>query len=169
MYSYDDLKKAYLQKLHVLHPDKKRIISSSETMTPTDRKEFQELQDVWSQYDEMAKSMKKVAGGDGAAANFTMFGVGCSFSDNDAERALRKDITDQACRGWFSSGLLAENHHDQGRSSEEGATTTFKLTTTSLVDDSLFVESTDENDKKDDNASLRRKNLPRPTLIAGMK
>jgi hypothetical protein len=32
----------------------------------------------------MAKSMRKVASGDGAADNFTMFGVGCSFSDNDA-------------------------------------------------------------------------------------
>jgi hypothetical protein len=37
-----------------------------------------------------------------------MFGVGCSFSDNETERALREEITNQACRGWFSAGQLAE-------------------------------------------------------------
>ena len=41
--------------------------------------------------------------------NFTMFGVGCSFSDNDQEKDLRNEITDQACRGWFSAGAISSS------------------------------------------------------------
>ena len=166
IYSYDDLRKAYLQKLHLLHPDKQRSSSFKENYQ-THRKEFQRLQDVWSQYDEMAKSMMKVAGGDGESANFTMFGVGCSFSDNEAERALRNDITDQACRGWFSSGLLAE-HDNQPVQDGPDASAMFKRKATPLVDDSLFVDATNDVESDDREASPREPSRPR-TLIPGVK
>ena len=42
--------------------------------------------------------------------NFTMFGVGCSFSDSPTEQMHRTEIMDQASRGWFSSGQLSENN-----------------------------------------------------------
>ena len=172
IYSYDELRMAYLKQLHLLHPDKQR---SNEVVknVQADREEFQRLQDVWSEYDDMAKSMMKVAGGDGESANFTMFGVGCSFSDNEAERSLRNDITDQACRGWFSSGLLAENDH-QSTQQSASAGLTFERTKTPLVDDSLFVDATDDgesdcNTKNDTStASTRKPSRPR-TLIPGVK
>jgi curved DNA-binding protein CbpA len=85
-------------------------------------RQFTELQQAWDRYETLVKSLKKDMVGkdnddetdrrtDTTAydANFTLFGVGCSFSDSDAERNLRNEITDQACRGWFSSGALAEN------------------------------------------------------------
>jgi hypothetical protein len=81
-------------------------------------RQFTELQQAWDSYEKLVKSLKKDMVGkdsdddriDTTAydANFTLFGVGCSFSDSDAERNLRNKITDQACRGWFSSGALAE-------------------------------------------------------------
>lgn len=166
IYSYDDLRKAYLQKLHLLHPDKQRNKVSENDQA--DRQEFQQLHDIWSQYDEMAKSMMKVAGGDGESANFTMFGVGCSFSDSETERALRNDITDQACRGWFSSGLLAENA-SQGELDETNATNNPASFSISLVDDSLFVDATNSEDKDVNETSSPRKSSKPRTLIPGMK
>jgi hypothetical protein len=159
-YKYDDLKKAYLERLHVLHPDKQRNASSDNDHDNANRKnEFIQLQEIWSQYDAMAKSM--MVGGDGESANFTLFGVGCSFSDNEAEKALRSNITDQACRGWFPSGLLPEQdqsyHHEQ---SQLRSTVSPKITP--LIDDSLFIESAESHD-----SPIQR--TPRRTLIPGMK
>jgi len=184
IYSYNDLRKAYLERLQVIHPDKHRHASTASsnqmeapaTTTNEDpKKEFQKLQEVWAKYDEMAKSMMKVSGGDGEAANFTLFGVGCSFSDNDFERQLRSEITDQACRGWFSSGLLAENSQDNSGTTQGGA---FPKRT-SLVDDSLFVEEskvsgestakTGWNDLATTTRSTSTTTSSRKTLIPGFK
>ena len=44
----------------------------------------------------------------GVQENFTLFGVGCSFSDNNDEKYKRSKIMDQACKGWFASGELSE-------------------------------------------------------------
>ena len=84
----------------------------------------------------MAKAMTKTQS---TQSDFTKFGVGCSFSDSEEERALRSEITDQACRGWFSSGLLSAREESDKKIS-------IKATTTSLIDDNLFVESTLEPD-----------------------
>lgn len=182
IYSYNDLRKAYLERLQVIHPDKQRNVSSSTSSYDNNNQndqsennknnnnnsktEFQKLQDLWSKYDEMAKSMIKVAGGDGEAANFTLFGVGCSFSDNEQERALRHEITDQACRGWFSSGLLGENDDEStGQSNNKKGDMFTKQHHTSLVDDSLFVETTSRDDKAQTNKSARAMS----TLIPGWK
>jgi hypothetical protein len=53
-------------------------------------------------------------------ANFTLFGVGCSFADNDQERQLRIQIMDQAARGWLTCGEIGDI----------GTTTTTTTTTT---------------------------------------
>lgn len=83
--------------------------------------------------------MKNVKGGEKEEANFTMFGVGCSFSDSPEEQQRRAEITDQACRGWFSGGQIAEV-----------STITNKVrdvsnSTVSLVDDDWFISTEDED------------------------
>merc|ERR1712157_691350 len=94
------------------HPDKinsqRRHFDKHQQRYSTEelKREFQELQSTWDRYEDLTKNMK-VTSGDGTAANFTQFGVGCSFSGNEEEKALRNEITDQACRGWFSSGLVS--------------------------------------------------------------
>lgn len=145
IYSYDDLRREYLKRLQVIHPDKTNSHSDRNSDSDTRRqcqcqfgnqqrqknedtvyskeeskKEFQELQNTWDRYEELTKSMNKVIQGDGATANFTQFGVGCSFSDNEEERALRNEITDQACRGWFTSGLVSSGVSVENNNQDEG-------------------------------------------------
>lgn len=185
-YSYDDLRREYLKKLQVIHPDKVNAnaieLHSENTndgkgLDPLPskeelKKEFQELQSTWDRYEELTKSMMKVVHGDGAAANFTQFGVGCSFSDNEEERALRNEITDQACRGWFSSGLVsAGSTHDDNQDGTKQQTGPDRK---SLIDDSIFVQDElsddyDENSgpsKRETKANTVRRQ--RRTLIPGI-
>lgn len=100
-FSYSELRQAYLKRVQVLHPDKHRSVPQQQDQV---QQEFVQLQEAWNKYDEVAKNLKRVRGGDGVDSSFTLFGVGCSFSDNETERKMREEITDQACRGWFSSG-----------------------------------------------------------------
>ena len=161
-YSYEDLRRAYLKRLQVIHPDKINAYSSSRTIDVNRRqlftnqqehpknnadplyskedlkREFQELQSTWNRYEELSKSMMKVIHGDGATANFTKFGVGCSFSDNEEERALRNEITDQACRGWFTSGLVSSGLSTENDGNRERDTTAKQ---NPLIDDSMFVQA----------------------------
>merc|ERR1719491_309440 len=65
---------------------------------------FVELVNAWEAYEKIAKPIRKNKNAE--EANFTMFGVGCSFADSPSERDYRTKIMDQACRGWFSSGSL---------------------------------------------------------------
>mmetsp|Transcript_17834 Transcript_17834/g.36655 ORF Transcript_17834/g.36655 Transcript_17834/m.36655 type:complete len:292 (-) Transcript_17834:210-1085(-) len=162
IYSYEDLRRAYFKRLQVIHPDKTTSIAGLDRSQLTaqqhrknnDRvhskeelkKEFQELQSTWDRYEALSKDMMKVIQGDGAAANFTKFGVGCSFSDNDEERALRNEITDQACRGWFSSGLVssglpAESPGIQKRNGNGPGSSQDSNRSKSLIDDSMFFEA----------------------------
>ena len=137
IYSFVDLKKAYLNRVKEIHPDKTRknvTIAEAEKM----KRSFQELQEVWKQYEELARAMKTVGNGNEAEANFTMFGVGCSFADTEEEKELRTEIMDQACRGWFSSGLLPEST----TSSHGNASIPFKIRPVSLLDDALFTDVT---------------------------
>mmetsp|Transcript_12237 Transcript_12237/g.22941 ORF Transcript_12237/g.22941 Transcript_12237/m.22941 type:complete len:246 (+) Transcript_12237:38-775(+) len=74
---------------------------------------FVDLKEAWDEYEKIAKVMKRGSGRE-TQSNFTMFGVGCSFSDNPDEQQRRAEIMDQACRGWFSAGQLpAENEKDK--------------------------------------------------------
>lgn len=158
VYSHGELRRAYLKRLQVIHPDKINANCTDvnrahfgnrqhpKNVIPLPMKcelkiEFLELQSIWDKYEELSKSTMKVIQGAGATANFTKFGVGCSFSDNEEEKALRKEITDQACRGWFASGLVSS-----GPSIKEDVLVSSKVSNRveaerkSLIDDSIFIQ-----------------------------
>ena len=161
IYTHAELKSAYLQRLQELHPDKRRNQILAHKMENNNNnmdeasQEFISLQEAWRRYEEFAKALTKVSNGS-ASANFTQFGVGCSFSDNEAERDRRSEITDQACRGWFSAGEIGVGGND---SSSSSPTTT--KTTMSLLDDDMFVttETTTEIRSSSSSTTTRRKSL----------
>ena len=142
-YSYEELRKAYLQKVQILHPDKiefkKKHVhkfqlptamkcedaegtSSWRKVEETIKKQasrdlhekFVDLKEAWDQYEKVGKLMKSRSDRD-IQNNFTMFGVGCSFSDNPDEQRRRAEIMDQASRGWFSAGRIAEETKDESK------------------------------------------------------
>lgn len=138
IYSYSDLRKAYLERLQEIHPDKLKHQISRRNCNDNNanlHSQFVELQNAWDKYEEVAKLLQRV--GKPQESNFTMFGVGCSFADSPQERARRDEITEQACRGWFSAGSLAE-----GTSEITGQQGSHEAVP--LCDDDLFVESTSE-------------------------
>jgi curved DNA-binding protein CbpA len=108
MYKYEQLRSAYLERAQLLHPDKHTNSSKSAVEREEATRQFVDLKEAWNRYEDIAKMMKRVSKGDKANANFTIFGVGCSFSDNEAERAFRNEIMDQASRGWFSAGAIPD-------------------------------------------------------------
>jgi len=201
-YSYKDLRRAYLKKLQVVHPDKiygnsngfdrnqfgeKQVKKDANLLFTKEefKKKFQDLQSTWDRYEELSKSMTKVIQGDGTTANFTKFGVGCSFSDNDEEKALRREITDQACRGWFTSGLVpsglaakSDIDRDIDRNIRKSLPASDKLlygvnsTKESLIDDSMFVNISMSQEKKEAASSPGTKTNRNPryqrTLIPGI-
>lgn len=168
-YSFTDLRKAYLERLQTIHPDKlKHAVSLdsdafSRQSSSIDKKEkqqqqplhgqFVELQEAWDNYEEVAKMIARVGNPDDA--NFTLFGVGCSFSDNAEERAMRDEIMDQACRGWFSAGGIAES------CSTASIDDLPPKEVIPLCDDDLFVQSSDEATFEDET----KKKVPKPSLI----
>lgn len=165
IYSFVDLKKAYLNRVKEIHPDKTRknvSMYEAEKM----KRSFQELQEAWKQYEELARAMKTVGNGKETEANFTMFGVGCSFADTEEEKELRSEIMDQACRGWFSSGLLPESTSSQGNASIPF----MKIRPVSLLDDNLF---TDVTKLKNESVPVPRVDSDpkqkRKTLIPGLR
>ena len=135
-YSYNELKMAYLKRIQDLHPDKyyhhttttttqqppqtskstNNMKQQSQTNPSLNKNkclleneiEFRELQEAWTNYDTIMKQSKKINCGNLLESNFTMFGVGCSFSDNPQERQYRTEIMDQAGRGWFSAGSIPQ-------------------------------------------------------------
>lgn len=122
-YSYANLRSAYLERIHKLHPDKQKSQRQPPSFDSTQRdgstdipkmigtSDFVELREAWNRYEALAKLSKRVDKGDCVNmidANFTMFGVGCSFSDTDEQREKRAKIMDQASRGWFSAGELGD-------------------------------------------------------------
>lgn len=165
-YSYDDLRKAYIQKVQLLHPDTAKQTISSDTeqkadinlnwrdvqdtidqsKTSNDHDDFIELQEAWNAYEKNAKSMKKGMR-DKAPSNFTMFGVGCSFSDSAEEQKLRADIMDQACRGWFTSGQIGEESLDESSPTKCKEAHSFSNVDNSFQD--LFQDSTKNVEKNE--------------------
>jgi hypothetical protein len=136
IYSYTELKTAYLEA----------------------KRQFVELKEAWQRYEELAKRMRRVEKGDNEASSFTMFGVGCSFSDNDEERAQREEIMDQACRGWFSSGALG-NADDEIDQEEK----TFTKQQVSLCHDDYFVAHDDDLNETEEEPTRPAK--PRNFLV----
>ena len=95
-----------------------------EQQEQTQRHHWNALQDAWMDYEALAKQWHRTSSSSSTEeANFTLFGVGCSFSDNEHERDLRTEIMDQAGRGWFSAGQLP--------SSSSASTVTTTTTTNS--------------------------------------
>ena len=158
IYSYSELRTAYLERLQAIHPDKLKHHHTTDGKNQATHSQFVELQDVWDKYEEVAKRMQKV--GKPEEASFTMFGVGCSFADSPEERAMRDAITDQACRGWFSAGSLAE----QATEGDPTSNTEFKAVP--LCDDDLFVE---HNDGAPTSNGHESQSQPTRSLIQGFK
>jgi len=107
----------------------------------SDHDAFIELQEAWKKYEKLARSMQKGKSESeirGVQENFTLFGVGCSFSDNNDEKYKRSKIMDQACKGWCASGALSETtaSHNEGKQMHN-ATDSNRI---SLIDDELFVD-----------------------------
>ena len=146
-----------------------QVISSSSTATihrsNTTKIDYQdqfiELQEAWETYDKFAKSMKRNKNDNemrDVQEDFTLFGVGCSFSDSMYERDKRSEIMDQASKGWFPAGALSasgnsddDDDDDDDRiikESKEGVPITKKV---SLIDDDLFVEQSDHNSSSTSN------------------
>lgn len=69
---------------------------------------FVELQEAWTKYNKISKEMRRGRKDNDEEHGFTMFGVGCSFSDNAEESRKRAEIMDQASRGWFASAQLED-------------------------------------------------------------
>jgi curved DNA-binding protein CbpA len=184
-YTYSELRKAYLRRVQHLHPDRYHHHQHSPKGHPPKatmdcdqaKKKFVELQEAWSVYERHAKVLKQSGDAD---ASFTMFGVGCSFSDNERERTLRAEITDQACRGWFCSGVLKSGagNGDEGAGafpSNQLTAEGFVRPTTklpSLTDDDLFVHnphpsggSGSDLGAKGEFEKPSKTSRPRPSLI----
>mmetsp|Transcript_20360 Transcript_20360/g.29443 ORF Transcript_20360/g.29443 Transcript_20360/m.29443 type:complete len:225 (+) Transcript_20360:3-677(+) len=163
-YTHKELKQAYLKKLQEIHPDKFKYASpSTKEKRELTHDLFVQLQNAWDEYEQITKMVSSGAS-NSPEANFTMFGVGCSFSDTEEEQKMRAEITDQACRGWFSSGSLPQQeqpHH--------GDTTNYiqesneKKNFVSLCDNDLFVEA-EEADAPDERGDKSEKRI-RPNLI----
>mmetsp|Transcript_10021 Transcript_10021/g.20647 ORF Transcript_10021/g.20647 Transcript_10021/m.20647 type:complete len:308 (-) Transcript_10021:144-1067(-) len=125
-HTYSQLRAAYIEKVHLMHPDK----IAHQREKPKDEEEFVpeiggaeahqkfiELKNAWEEYDASMRLIRQhsqknsnIEGEDfwdEEQDNFTTFGVGCSFADTPRERELRNEIMEQACRGWFSFGELA--------------------------------------------------------------
>jgi hypothetical protein len=177
-FTYAQLRAAYLDRIQTLHPDKRKHFQPKETSgrrrpsedweeETKDASSFVELKEAWNRYEEIAKKMKRV-GKDEAGevdANFTMFGVGCSFSDNELERELRGKIMDQAGRGWFSAGELGLGRHERENSDistgdHEGSGKQ-QPSFIPLSNDDLFVESDPRGGSSSDGRCRER----RPTLV----
>lgn len=145
-FSFAELKAAFLQRVHDIHPDKhahKKSGGLVESSTEVDdlSNEFVRLQEAWDDYEKMAKMMTRVGSGS-SEANFTLFGVGCSFSDSPDEQRKRSEIMDQAGRGWLTAGILSE----RTTTSEDDDDTRSRLGSTKLIDDEMFVVESDNGD-----------------------
>lgn len=156
IYTYKDLRKTYLEKLQIFHPDKQK-----HKQTSSKHEAFVELRDAWDEYEKVAKMLEAAGTAD---ANFTMFGVGCSFSDNPEEMALRAEITDQACRGWFSAGSLPIKSETEAIDSVVQSHSTI-----SLCDDDMFVpvDKTESNRKREDKDANHRSS--KPSLVGSFR
>mmetsp|Transcript_19961 Transcript_19961/g.31156 ORF Transcript_19961/g.31156 Transcript_19961/m.31156 type:complete len:216 (+) Transcript_19961:71-718(+) len=169
-YSHLQLRKAYLQKVHIMHPDKQCSSSSSSTRgDQAAHEKFVQLQNAWEAYNVSARMFRQTThtkskqgdndDDDENDNDFTLFGVGCSFSDSPEERKLRDEIMDQACRGWFPSGTLSRSDGEKTISKEVKSP---QQSDTKLSDDDMFVqqflseESTDGTSVYNDNVQMKK-------------
>jgi hypothetical protein len=141
-HSYSQLRAAYIELVHTIHPDKFAFYNDDEEeriRKEECQEKFVELQSAWEEYHASVREVRRDRhrnidrrsrmSGDNSDekkddddratfdddsfyddiedANFTMFGVGCSFADTPDERDRRDKIMEQASRGWFPSASLS--------------------------------------------------------------
>jgi hypothetical protein len=183
-HSYARLRAAYIERVHEMHPDKMaaddRLDGGGRESREERNSKFVELKNAWEEYHASVRVVRELVGLGGidddgendireyeGGANFTMFGVGCSFADSPEERDRRNEITEQACRGWFPSGSIPPRDAVEGGDSRDdgglldastSATTSgdeyhpirdpFVRPRVDLIDENMFVgdESTNEDD-----------------------
>jgi hypothetical protein len=167
-YKYQDLRIAYLKRLQEIHPDKNHRHQSSSTNSPgtvdllrnsyssttaktkrqQEHDEFVRLQHAWQEYDKMAKTVLKAqkdsSGGLEAEANFTKFGVGCSFSDSPEEQKERDKIMEQASRGFFYSGLIPEKLEEEQHG---GDFNNNRQRPSPILDETIFAQTAADNNE----------------------
>jgi hypothetical protein len=129
-HSYSQLRAAYLEKVHAMHPDKVGAIHHDGLPSKDMHTQFIELKNAWEEYHASVRIAQRRCDDNSSGnknnnsedndweeeENFTMFGVGCSFADSPEERDLRFEITEQACRGWFPSGSISYPGSDNQKS-----------------------------------------------------
>ena len=128
-HSYPQLRAAYLEKVHAMHPDKVAAIRHDEPPSKDSHLDFIELKNAWEEYHASVRIAQRRCNDSNIEVNnnlqddkldeeqsFTMFGVGCSFADSPEERDLRYEITEQACRGWLPSGSISYQEYDSEQS-----------------------------------------------------
>ena len=125
-HTYSQLRSAYLDKVHSMHPDK---LQHNQKQNKEDvHIQFIELKNAWEEYHASVRIVQRKSNDKSIQSldndddddyweeegdDFTLFGVGCSFADSQAERDLRNDIMNQASRGWFSSGSISVANRDR--------------------------------------------------------
>ena len=96
----NEIKAEYLKAISEIHPDR----AKSDDQRKDFHSKFIILQQAWDAYDKgIVKDRTSKAN---ELGTFTKFGVGCSFSDSEEEKALRWEIMEQASKGWFPDGKL---------------------------------------------------------------
>ena len=92
----DEVRAAYVRAALQLHPDHNCDADAGQKMM--------ELQDAWQRYKaDCLRADSKIEGG------FVDFGVGCSFADDDDERAARAEVVDAASRGYLHRPELRDS------------------------------------------------------------
>ena len=172
-HTYSQLRSAYLDKVHSMHPDK---LQHNQIQNKEDvHIQFIELKNAWEEYHASVRIVQRKSNDKSIQSlnndnddddyweeegdDFTLFGVGCSFADSQAERDLRNKIMDQASRGWFSSGSISVANRDRdGDSKDESYDTKQHATTLSQLSDyDMFISTADQCTSED--SPTRRKCL----------
>jgi hypothetical protein len=122
-----------------------------------------ELLQAWNRYEATAKGSKRVGKAESTTvveeANFTMFGVGCSFSDTEQERELRAKIMDQASRGWLATGELgnaSSTHHDDSSTITEQDSSTASRYIPLSCEELFQPFPQSDNDRQNHNEAFER-------------
>ena len=172
-YSYQELRTAYLKRIQKLHPDKQQQKQRPRNIRT--KEQFVILQQAWQKYEKLAKQTNLHNNNNSNNGNFTLFGVGCSFSDSDIEREKRTKIMDQAGKGWFPAGELTTTTTEDTNKTTSQSTLPHKTTTTHsgreyshppspLIESSMFEQTSDMCNNR---FSSSRRNL-RPSLVSHM-
>ena len=152
-YTHLQLRMAYLQKVHIMHPDKQRSSSLESIPNKSTHEKFVQLKNAWEAYDVSARMFQKQArrnldNDDDNNDDFTMFGVGCSFSDSSEEKELRNEIMEQACKGWLPYAALS--HSDTEVKSPQQSCT-------KLSDDNMFMQ--EQSPEASNSTNVTKKSL----------